>query len=37
VTEHLAKTIFCVPLHPAMPDEDNQYICAAIITAMSRL
>jgi perosamine synthetase len=37
VTEHLAKTIFCVPLHPDMPEADNKYICAAIITAMSRL
>ena len=37
VTEKLAKKIFCVPLHPEMPPEDNKYICAAIITAMARL
>ena len=31
VAEAIGKRLFCVSLHPAMPDEDNEYIAASLI------
>jgi len=36
-SEMIAKRLFCVPIHPAMPDEDNRYIAAALIECVRRL
>lgn len=32
----LARRIFCVPIHPCMSDEDNEYIAAAVWDAAER-
>ena len=37
VSDLLGNTIFCPPIHPAMPEDDNRYICAAIIDAVEKL
>jgi len=36
-SEKLGERLFCVPIHPAMPDEDNEYICAALSECIERL
>ncbi len=37
LTEQLGKRIFCVPIHPAMSDDDNEYLSAAVIECVERL
>lgn len=34
LSEKLGCRILCVPIHPAMTEEDNEYICAALIECM---
>jgi dTDP-4-amino-4,6-dideoxygalactose transaminase len=34
VSEELGRRLFCLPIHPAMSDEDNEYICAALCQAL---
>ena len=36
-SERLGERLFCVPIHPAMPDADNEYICAALLECVERL
>jgi perosamine synthetase len=33
----LGRRIFCVPIHPKMPDEDNEYICAALWESVDKV
>ena len=37
LSESLGERLCCVPIHPAMPDEDNEYICAALIECVEHL
>ncbi len=37
LSESLGARLFCIPIHPAMPEEDNEYICAAIIECVETL
>lgn len=37
VSEAIGKRLFCVSLHPAMTDEDNEYAAAALIETVERL
>ncbi len=37
VSEEIAARLVCVPIHPRMSDEDNEYICAALWEAVERL
>ncbi len=37
LSESLGERILCVPIHPAMPDADNEYIAAALIECVERL
>lgn len=37
VSEELGARLFCPPIHPAMSDDDNRYICAALWEAVERL
>lgn len=37
LSEELGERLFCIPTHPAMSEEDNEYISAAIIESMERL
>lgn len=37
VSEEVGGRLFCPPIHPYMPDEDNQYIAAAIWEAVERI
>jgi dTDP-4-amino-4,6-dideoxygalactose transaminase len=37
LSEQLGERLFCPPIHPAMTDEDNEFICAAIIDGVERL
>lgn len=36
-SEVIAKRLFCVPMHPKMSQNDNEYICAAISKATQRI
>ncbi len=36
-SELLAKRLFCIPMHPCMSQNDNEYICAAVSKAVERL
>jgi dTDP-4-amino-4,6-dideoxygalactose transaminase len=36
-SERLGERILCVPIHPAMSDEDNEFICAALIECVEKL
>ena len=36
-SEKLGARLFCVPIHPAMSDEDNEYISASVIECVERL
>ncbi|HNR33372.1 MAG TPA: DegT/DnrJ/EryC1/StrS family aminotransferase [Candidatus Hydrogenedentes bacterium] len=36
-SEDIGRRLFCVPIHPAMSDEDNEFICAALIECIDRL
>ena len=35
--EQIGARLFCPPIHPQMPDADNEYICAALSAAVERL
>jgi dTDP-4-amino-4,6-dideoxygalactose transaminase len=35
--EELGARLFNTPMHPRMPDADNEYICAAITEAVDRV
>jgi len=37
VSEEIAARLFCPSLHPLMTDEQNEFICAALIEAVERL
>jgi len=37
VTQEVGQRLFCPPIHPAMSDEDNEYIAAAIWEAVERI
>ena len=37
LSEQYVKRMLCVSIHPGMSDDDNRYICAALITCLSRL
>ena len=37
LSESLGERLFCVPIHPAMSDEDNEYICASVISCVEAL
>ncbi len=37
LSEQIGKRIVCVPIHPAMSDQDNEYISAAFIECVERL
>ena len=37
LSESLGQRLFCVPCHPAMSDDDNEYISAAVIECVERL
>ncbi len=37
ISEDVGARLFCPPIHPAMSDEDNRYICAAIWESVERI
>jgi len=37
LSEQLGARLFCMPTHPAMSDEDNAYIAAALIECIEAL
>jgi len=37
ISEEIGARLFCPPLHPLMPAEDNEYICAAIEEVVERI
>lgn len=37
LSNEIGERMFCIPIHPAMPDEDNAFICAALIETVERL
>lgn len=37
LSERLGERLFCVPIHPAMSDDDNERICASLIECVERL
>lgn len=37
LSNRLGRRLFCVPIHPAMSDEDNTYIAASLIECIERL
>ena len=37
LSDQLGDRIFCTPIHPAMSDEDNEYIAAAVWSAVQRI
>lgn len=36
-SERIGARLFCVPIHPAMSDDDNEYIAASLIECIARL
>ncbi len=36
-SEEIAARLFCVALHPAMTDDQNQFVCAALMEAVEKL
>jgi len=36
-SEVIAKRLFCIPIHPRMSQNDNEYICAAVSKAVQRI
>jgi dTDP-4-amino-4,6-dideoxygalactose transaminase len=36
-SEIIAKRLFCIPMHPQMSQNDNEYICAAVSKATERV
>jgi perosamine synthetase len=37
VSEEIGARLFCLPMHPCMSDEDNEYMCAALIESVAKL
>jgi perosamine synthetase len=37
VSEDVGKRLFCLPIHPAMPEADNEYLCAALLETLDDL
>jgi len=37
LSENIGLRLFCVPCHPCMSEEDNEYICASLIECIERL
>ena len=37
VSEEIAARLFCVSLHPSMTDEQNEFVCAALIESVERV
>lgn len=37
LSNELGARLVCIPIHPAMPDKDNEYICAATVEAMEKV
>ena len=37
VSEEIAARLFCVPMHPCLSDEDNEYMCAALWEAVAKV
>jgi len=37
LSEELGARLFCLPIHPLMTTEQNEYICAAVIEVVGRL
>jgi len=37
LSEEIGKRLFCLPIHPAMSDEDNEYMSAALIECIERM
>jgi len=37
LSESLGARLFCVPIHPAMSDDDNEYVAASLIECVERL
>ncbi|GMV92265.1 MAG: aminotransferase DegT [Candidatus Hydrogenedentota bacterium] len=37
LSEELGRRLFCLPIHPAMSDDDNEYLCAALIDCIEKL
>ena len=37
ISNAISRRLFCVPIHPAMSDEDNAYISASLIECVERL
>jgi dTDP-4-amino-4,6-dideoxygalactose transaminase len=37
LSESLGKRLFCVPIHPAMSDDDNEFIAASLIECIEQL
>jgi dTDP-4-amino-4,6-dideoxygalactose transaminase len=37
LSDSIGKRLCCIPIHPAMSDEDNEYICAAITECIERI
>jgi len=37
LSESLGERLFCVPIHPAMSDDDNEYIAASVIACVEDL
>jgi dTDP-4-amino-4,6-dideoxygalactose transaminase len=37
LSESLGERIFCLPIHPGMSDEDNEFISASVIEVIERL
>jgi len=35
--EHLGARLFCLPIHPQMPEADNEYLCAALSAAVETI
>ena len=37
LTDELGERLFCLPIHPAMSEDDNAYICAALIECIQKI
>jgi dTDP-4-amino-4,6-dideoxygalactose transaminase len=37
LSESIGERLVCIPIHPAMSDADNEYICAAVIESIEAL
>jgi dTDP-4-amino-4,6-dideoxygalactose transaminase len=37
VSEQVGERLFCLPIHPAMSDEDNEYLCAALCETLDEV